>query len=106
MSYKVEFGLRGHDISRVSLEDMAQKAEELGITRVQFAMRVTMSDVKWQNGMFSFGYSFQKLYQLCAIGYIILFFSGLNLVSENKCSISPANMIVSIFIVLLFRLWR
>lgn len=57
MSYKVEFGLRGHDISRVSLEDMVRKAEELGITRVQFAMRVTMSDVKWQNGMFSFGFA-------------------------------------------------
>ena len=46
------------------------------------------------------------IHQLCAIGYIILFFSGLNLVGEKKCSISPTNMIVSIFIVLLFRLWR
>ncbi|MBR1970027.1 MAG: sugar phosphate isomerase/epimerase [Clostridia bacterium] len=57
MSYKAEFGLRGHDISCVSLEDMAEKASEIGITRVQLAMRKTMADIKWQNGMFSFGFA-------------------------------------------------
>lgn len=43
--------------------------------------------------------------QLCSIGYIILFFSGFNLVVENKYKISSINMIVGIFIVLIFRLW-
>lgn len=51
-------------------------------------------------------FSTPLIHQLCAIGYIILFFSGFNLVCEKKCSISSANMIVSIFIVLLLRLWR
>lgn len=46
------------------------------------------------------------IHQICAIGYIILFFSGFNLVCDKKCSVSPANMMVSIFIVILFRLWR
>ena len=40
--------------------------------------------------------------QLCAIGYIILFFSGFNLI--NKTKISNVNMILGIFIVLLYNI--
>ena len=57
MSYEVKFGLRGHDISRESLKDMVDKAEKLGVERVQFAMRVTMADIAWENGMFSYGFA-------------------------------------------------
>ena len=48
--------------------------------------------------------------QICAMGYIVLFFSGFNLISENKYKINNTNMIPGIFIVLLFHMmmnmWR
>ena len=48
--------------------------------------------------------------QLCAMGYIILFFSGFNLICENKYKINNVNMIIGIFIILLYnvllKLWR
>ncbi len=40
--------------------------------------------------------------QLCAMGYIILFFSGFNLM--NKTKINNVNMILGIFIVLLYHI--
>lgn len=47
--------------------------------------------------------------QLCAIGYIILFFSGFNLICEKKYKINNVNMIVGIFIILVYnvilKLW-
>ena len=48
--------------------------------------------------------------QLCSMGYIILFFSGFNLICESKYKIKNVNMIVGIFIILfynvLMKLWR
>lgn len=48
--------------------------------------------------------------QLCAMGYIILFFSGFNLICESKYKINNVNMIIGIFILLLYnvllKLWR
>jgi len=48
--------------------------------------------------------------QLCAIGYIILFFSGFNLICERKYKINNVNMITGIFIILIYniilKLWR
>ena len=48
--------------------------------------------------------------QLCAMGYIILFFSGFNLICESKYKINNINMIIGIFIILLYnvllKLWR
>lgn len=48
--------------------------------------------------------------QLCAMGYIILFFSGFNLICESKYKINNVNMIIGIFIILLYnvllKLWR
>lgn len=48
--------------------------------------------------------------QLCAMGYIILFFSGFNLICESKYKINNVNMITGIFIILLYnvilKLWR
>ena len=48
--------------------------------------------------------------QLCALGYIILFFSGFNLICESKYKINNVNMIIGIFIILLYnvllKLWR
>lgn len=48
--------------------------------------------------------------QLCATGYIILFFSGFNLLCEKKYKISNVNMIIGIFIIILYnailKLWR
>lgn len=47
--------------------------------------------------------------QLCAFGYIILFFSGFNLICEKKHKINNVNMIVGIFIILgyniIVKLW-
>ena len=40
--------------------------------------------------------------QVCSIGYIILFFSGFNLICESKHKIKSTNMIPSIILVLLF----
>ena len=48
--------------------------------------------------------------QLCAIGYIILFFSGFNLICESKYKINNVNMIIGIFVILFYnvilKLWR
>ena len=48
--------------------------------------------------------------QLCAMGHIILFFSGFNLICESKYKINNVNMIIGIFIILLYnvllKLWR
>ena len=47
--------------------------------------------------------------QLCAIGYIILFFSGFNLICESKYKINNVNMIIGIFMILIYnvliKLW-
>lgn len=40
--------------------------------------------------------------QLCAMGYIILFFSGFNLICDRKQKINNVNMIVGIFIILIY----
>ncbi len=42
--------------------------------------------------------------QLCAMGYIILFFSGFNLIIDNKHKINNINMLPSIFLVVLLNL--
>ena len=42
------------------------------------------------------------LCQLCSIGYIILFFSGFNLLCESKHKIKNVNMIPSIFIIIVY----
>lgn len=48
--------------------------------------------------------------QLCAMGYVILFFSGFNLICEKKYKINNTNMIIGIFIILFYNvildLWR
>lgn len=40
--------------------------------------------------------------QLCAMGYIILFFSGFNLITNGKYRINNINMLPGIFLVVLF----
>ena len=42
--------------------------------------------------------------QLCAMGYIILFFSGFNLICESKYKINNVNMMSGIFIILIYNL--
>ncbi|MBQ9985927.1 MAG: DUF554 family protein [Oscillospiraceae bacterium] len=42
--------------------------------------------------------------QLCAIGYIILFFSGFNLICERKNKINNVNMLPGIFIILIINI--
>ena len=48
--------------------------------------------------------------QLCSVGYIILFFSGFNLLCEKKHKIKNVNMIPAILVIILFNissnLWR
>ena len=40
--------------------------------------------------------------QICAMGYIILFFSGLNLMSDSKTKISNINMLPGILLIIVF----
>ena len=40
--------------------------------------------------------------QLCAMGYIILFFSGYNLICEKKNKINNINMVMGIFIIIFY----
>lgn len=42
--------------------------------------------------------------QLCAMGYIILFFSGFNLICEKKNKINNVNMIIGIIIIILYNI--
>lgn len=42
--------------------------------------------------------------QLCAMGYIVLFFSGFNLICESKYKINNTNMLPGIFIIIIFNL--
>jgi uncharacterized membrane protein YqgA involved in biofilm formation len=48
--------------------------------------------------------------QVCAMGYIILFFSGFNLICEKQNKINNVNMIIGILVIILYaavcRLWR
>ena len=48
--------------------------------------------------------------QICAIGYIILFFTGFNLVCDKKYKINTTNMLPAIIVVIIFncvvRIWR
>lgn len=40
--------------------------------------------------------------QICAMGYIILFFSGFNLMCEKKHKINNVNMLIGILIIILY----
>ena len=42
--------------------------------------------------------------QICAMGYIVLFFSGFNLICEKRNKINNVNMLPGIFIILLFHI--
>lgn len=42
--------------------------------------------------------------QICAMGYIILFFSGVNLMTDGKAKISNINMLPGILLILLFHI--
>ena len=44
--------------------------------------------------------------QLCAIGYILLFFSGLNLTTDGKSRINNINMLPGMLLVILFHILR
>lgn len=48
--------------------------------------------------------------QLCAMGYIVLFFSGFNLVCDSKFKVKNINMIPGIFLIIIFNafafVWR
>ena len=55
-------------------------------------------------------FSAEIIKQLCSMGYIVLFFSGFNLICENKKKINNTNMIIGIFVILLYNIilnfWR
>lgn len=52
--------------------------------------------------LFASVFSSQLISQLCAAGYIILFFSGFNLIADTKNKINNVNMLPSIILVILF----
>lgn len=45
--------------------------------------------------------STQMLVQLCSIGYVILFFSGINMITDKSRKISTVNMLPSILIIII-----
>ena len=49
-------------------------------------------------------FSSQLIAELCAMGYIILFFSGYNLITEKKNQISNTNMLPGIALLILYHL--
>ena len=54
--------------------------------------------------LFSSSFSPELTSQLCAMGYIILFFSGFNLMTDHKYRINNINMLPSILLVILFHI--
>lgn len=52
--------------------------------------------------LFSGIFTGELIAQLCAAGYIILFFSGFNLIADHKNKINNVNMLPGIFLVILF----
>lgn len=78
---KFSFGLRGHDIGD-NFEEMCTKAKEAGITKLQFAMAKTMSDVDFDEVGYDIGLSEKVKTQL----------DSYNLeVSVLGCYINPVN---------------
>lgn len=51
---------------------------------------------------FSAFFSDELTAQLCAMGYLILFFSGFNLMTDGKYKVSNTNMLPGILLILLF----
>ena len=43
--------------------------------------------------------------QLCAMGYIVLFFTGFNMICDKGKKINNTNMIIGIFMVIIFNFW-
>lgn len=54
--------------------------------------------------LFAPAFSSSMTAQLCAMGYIILFFSGFNLITNGKYRINNINMLPGIFLVAMFHL--
>lgn len=72
-----------------------------------FLMQLMVATAAYFSGNF---FSEIIINQLCALGYIILFFSGFNLICEEKQKINNVNMLPAIFIILAYNLisnfWR
>ncbi len=51
-------------------------------------------------------FSERMIAQICAMGYVILFFSGYNLLSDGKHKISNINMMPSLLLVIFFNLLK
>ena len=53
---------------------------------------------------FSFLFAPSLIAEICAMGYIILFFSGLNLMTDGKAKISNINMLPGILLIFIFNI--
>lgn len=53
----LKLGMRGHDISCAGIEEAAAAAKAGGVEYIQLALRKTMGDIEWKNGMFSVGFA-------------------------------------------------
>ena len=67
----------------------------LPVAAIQIAVALTAY-------FFSSFFSNEMTAQLCAMGYIILFFSGFNLMTDGKQKVNNTNMLPGIFLVVLF----
>lgn len=76
------------------------KAVSLSAIPVAMIQILTASIAYFFSGFFSN----EMVAQLCAIGYIILFFSGFNFMTDSKHRISNINMLPSVFLVILFNI--
>lgn len=53
---------------------------------------------------FNFLISPDVIRQICSMGYIILFFSGFNLICNNKYKVNNTNMLIGIIIILVYNI--
>ena len=67
------------------------------------AIQVLIAIITWLSAAF---FTTEMISQLCAFGYIILFFSGFNLLMKESSKINNINMLPGIFLIIIFNVFK
>jgi uncharacterized membrane protein YqgA involved in biofilm formation len=67
------------------------------------AIQVLIAIITWLSAAF---FTPEMISQLCAFGYIILFFSGFNLLMKESSKINNINMLPGIFLIIIFNVFK
>ena len=67
------------------------------------AIQVVIALITWLSAAF---FTPEMISQLCAFGYIILFFSGFNLLMKESSKINNINMLPGIFLIIIFNVFK